>query len=78
VKSEVNSMLLIFFDITNNSSWQAKQSIPHTTVTFHGDCVKMCEDLAPKFGEKSSYCITIKHRLGLPPSAGNFLPRTTT
>jgi hypothetical protein len=36
---------------TKNSSWQAKQSISHTTVTFYGDCAKMCEDFAPNFGE---------------------------
>jgi hypothetical protein len=35
-----------------NSSWQAKQSIPHTTVTFYGDCVKICEDFASNFGDK--------------------------
>jgi hypothetical protein len=39
--------------ITKNSSWQAKQSIPHTTVTFYGDCMKMCEDFAPNFGEQN-------------------------
>jgi hypothetical protein len=32
---------------TENSFWQAKQSIPNTTVTFYGDYVKMCEDFAP-------------------------------
>jgi hypothetical protein len=37
---------------TKNSSWQAKQSIPHNTVTFYGDCVKMCEDFTPNFGDK--------------------------
>jgi hypothetical protein len=47
VKSKAKSMLIIFLDIKRhclqkNSSWQAKQSIPHTTVTFYGDCVKMC------------------------------------
>jgi hypothetical protein len=26
-----------------NSSWQAKQSVPHTTVIFYGDCMKICE-----------------------------------
>jgi hypothetical protein len=36
-----------------NSSWQAKQSIEHTTVTSYGDCVKMCEDFAPNFGDKN-------------------------
>jgi hypothetical protein len=29
---------------TKNSSWQARQSILHTTAMFYGDCVKMCED----------------------------------
>jgi hypothetical protein len=33
VKIKVKRMFIIFFDI-NNSSWQTKQSIPHTTVTF--------------------------------------------
>jgi hypothetical protein len=31
---------------TKYSSWQAKQSIPSTTVTFHGDCVKMWEEFS--------------------------------
>jgi hypothetical protein len=35
-----------------NSSWQGRQSIPHTAVTFYGDCVKMCEDLFANFGDK--------------------------
>jgi hypothetical protein len=29
---------------------QAKQSIPHITVTFYEDCAKMCEDFALNFG----------------------------
>jgi hypothetical protein len=37
---------------TKNSSWQAKQLIPHTTVTFYGNCIKMCEDFAPNFGRQ--------------------------
>jgi hypothetical protein len=28
---------------TENSFWQAKQSIPHTTVMFYGDCLKICK-----------------------------------
>jgi hypothetical protein len=36
-----------------NSSWQAKQLIPFTTVTFRVDCVKMCEDFSPNFGDKN-------------------------
>jgi hypothetical protein len=39
VESRVESILIIFFDIRGavhkeNSSWQAKQSIQHITVTF--------------------------------------------
>jgi hypothetical protein len=56
VKSKAKSMFIILFDtkgfFTKNSSWQAKQSILHTTVKFYGDCVKTCEDFVPKFGEK--------------------------
>jgi hypothetical protein len=47
VKSNIKSMIFIFFDIKGLFikilSWQAKQSIPHTTATFYGDCVKMCK-----------------------------------
>jgi hypothetical protein len=39
-ENEVKSMLISFFGtkgfFTKNSSCQAKQSIPHTTVTFYG------------------------------------------
>jgi hypothetical protein len=57
----------------NNSSWQAKKSVPHTTVMFNGEWVKMCEDFAQNFGDKRSDCyITTTHRLTLPSSLGNF------
>jgi hypothetical protein len=38
---------------TKDSNWQAKQSIPHITVTVYCNCVEMCEDMAPNFGDKS-------------------------
>jgi hypothetical protein len=44
-------------------SWQAKQSIPHTAVTFLGDCDKMCEDFAPNFDDKRNGCCFTTHRL---------------
>jgi hypothetical protein len=80
VKSKVKVMLIIFFDTkglcSKNSPWQAKQSITHTTVTLYGDCVKMSEDFAPNFDNKKTvYCITTKHRLTLPFSPGNILPK---
>jgi hypothetical protein len=37
---------------TKNLSWQAEQSILHTNVTIYGDCMKMCKDLTPNFGDK--------------------------
>jgi hypothetical protein len=59
VKSKVKSMLITVFNIktsTKNLSWQAKQSIPYTTVTFYTDCVKMSEDFAPNFWHKRTGC----------------------
>jgi hypothetical protein len=48
---------MFFFSIptellTKNSSWQAKQSILHVSVTFYGDCMEICEDFDPNFGDK--------------------------
>jgi hypothetical protein len=44
---------------TKNLSWQDKQSIPHTAVTFFSDCMKMCKEFAPNFGNKRiGRCIT--------------------
>jgi hypothetical protein len=40
--------------LTKNLSWQAKEPIPQTTVTYHGNCMKMCEDFAPNFADKES------------------------
>jgi hypothetical protein len=80
VKNKVKNMLLSFFDIkemfTENSSWQAKRSIPHTTVTFYSDCLKMCEDFTPNFGDKrTGCCILTMHCLTLSFSPGNFWPK---
>jgi hypothetical protein len=61
-----------------NSSWQAKHSIPLTTVIVYGDCVKMREDFVSKFGDKrTGCCITATHRLTLPSSPGIFLPKNS-
>jgi hypothetical protein len=76
-------MLIIYFVIKGivykNSSWQTKQSIPHTTVTFYGDCVKMCEYFLRNFGYKrTGCCITTTHRLTLPSSPGNVYQNNMT
>jgi hypothetical protein len=61
---------------TKKLSWQATQSIPHTTVTFFGDFVKICEDFSPNFGNKiSSFCITTMHSLTFGFSPENFWPK---
>jgi hypothetical protein len=83
VKSKVKSMLIIFSDIKGvvhkEFVLQAKQSIPHTTVTFYCNCLKMYKDFTPNFGDKRTGCFitTTHHRLSLPFSPGNFLPKIT-
>jgi hypothetical protein len=71
VKSEVKSILIIFIGIkslfTRNLFWQAKQSISHTTVMFYGNCMKLCDDFAPNFGDKrTGSCIMTAAYLSLP------------
>jgi hypothetical protein len=62
VKSKVKNVHIIFFDLrglfTRSSSWKAKQSILRTILTFYGDCVKIYEDFAAKFGDK---CFLLHH-----------------
>jgi hypothetical protein len=55
--------------LTNNSSWQAKQSTLHTTVTFYGDCVKMGRRPCPKL-------LGTKNRPSHLFSPGNFFTKT--
>jgi hypothetical protein len=73
----------IFFDIkaiVHKEFVLVRQTvnIPRTIVTFYGDCLKICHDFAPNFGNKrTGCCITITHRFTLPFSPGNFLPKPT-
>jgi hypothetical protein len=72
----------MFFDIKEivhkEFGRQAKQSILYTTVTFCGDCVRMCQVFTPNFVDKrTGCCVTRTHCLTLPFSQGNFLPKTT-
>jgi hypothetical protein len=61
---------------TRNSSWQVKQPIPHTAVTF--GWVKMCEDFVPNSGDKrTGCCLMTTHHITLPFSPGNFWPNIT-
>jgi hypothetical protein len=76
-QEHAHNFLLHQKDITENSSWQSKQSVPHTAVTFYGDCLKICEDFAPNFGDKRTGCyVMTTHRLTLQFSLGNFGPKT--
>jgi hypothetical protein len=62
--------------VANNSSCQAKQSIPHTTVMFYGYCVKIYEDFFANSGIKGTgCCIITMHHLTLPFSPGSFWPK---
>jgi hypothetical protein len=59
-------------------SWQAKQSILHTTMTFYSDSVKMCKDFLKNVGDKrAGCCIMTSQHLTLFFSPGNFWPKTT-
>jgi hypothetical protein len=40
------------FDFSKNLSWQAIQSVLHTTAMFYDDYVKMCENFAPNFNNR--------------------------
>jgi hypothetical protein len=64
---------------TKHSSCQAKQSIPHTTVMFHGDCVKIFNGFTPNFDNKRTGCCnTTTHHLTLLFSPGNFSQKHIT
>jgi hypothetical protein len=69
-ESKAKNMLIILTSrrlFTKNSSWQDKQSILLATVTFYGDCIKMCKDFASNFGDRrTDHCITTMHDLTLP------------
>jgi hypothetical protein len=49
-----------------NLSWQGKQSIPHTTMMFYDDCMKMCKTFVPNFAKEltvASWQCTSSHLL---------------
>jgi hypothetical protein len=44
-----------------------KTALPHTLLTFYGDCVKMYKYFIPNLGDKrTGCCITTTHRFTLP------------
>jgi hypothetical protein len=63
--------------LTKNSSWQAKQPIPHATVTFYCDCVKICEDFAPKFSTRELDVASLQRTVSHLFHQGIFLSKTT-
>jgi hypothetical protein len=70
-RSEVKSILIIFFDIkgvaNKEFAFADLTAILHLTPTLYDDRVQACEDFSPDFGDKQ----TIKHCLTLCPSPGN-------
>jgi hypothetical protein len=82
VKSNVKSLHLIFVDLkgflTKSSSWKAKESVLHTTMAFHGDCMEMCENFTLNFGNRRTGCCFITmHHFTLSFHLGIFLPNAT-
>jgi hypothetical protein len=78
VKRKAKSILSSGELFTKNSFWQDKQSVPHTAVTFCGNCVKMCKHFSPNFENKrNGCCITTTHHLTLLLHEGFFLTKTT-
>jgi hypothetical protein len=77
VKSNVKSMFIIFFNIKGivhkEFALVGRAANSIYTVTFYGDCVKVCEDFAQNFGDKrTGCCITATLHLTLSFSPGNF------
>jgi hypothetical protein len=56
IKSKVRNMLIVCFDIKGAVNKEfilaGQNSILHTAMTFHGNCVKMCKVSASNFGNK--------------------------
>jgi hypothetical protein len=57
VKSKVKSMLIIFFDIKGivHKIRPGRPNSSLTSVTFYGDCVKICKEFPPNFGEEKNW-----------------------
>jgi hypothetical protein len=56
---------------------KVKLWIPGSTAKFCGDCVKMCQDVAPNFDENRPRCFTMTtHPLTLPSSPSSFWQNT--
>jgi hypothetical protein len=80
LKSRFKSIFIILFDMKRTvykEFFQAVQSINSAYYCdIYSNCVKLCEDFAPNFGDKiTDYCITKTHHLTLPLSPGNFFTK---
>jgi hypothetical protein len=75
--------LIIFFDIMGMVRKEfvlASQTINSpVTVTFHGDCMKMCEHFTPELWRQKIGCYTTTmNHLTLPVSPRNFFTKNMT
>jgi hypothetical protein len=57
--------------LTKNSYWQAKQSIPHITATFYGDCVKNVQRFRSELWRQNNWLLLHDNE----PSHTSFLNR---
>jgi hypothetical protein len=70
-------MLIIFFDIkgiVHKEFVLAGQTVNSAyNCDVFGDCVKMCKDFTPDYGDKiTGCCVTTAHRLTIPLLPENF------
>ena len=76
VKNNLKSMIITSFDIKgimHKEFVQARLQIPGSAAKFCGDCVKMCKEIAPNFGENRPGCFTMTTpRFTLPSSPNSF------
>jgi hypothetical protein len=56
VKTNVRGMLIIFFVIKGIVLKEFTPAGQRVNSAFYCDCVKMCEDFAPNFGDKRTGC----------------------
>jgi hypothetical protein len=64
VKRKFKNILIISSDVKGilhkNYILVGQRVLPHTTVRFYGDCVKICEDFNLKFGDRrTGSCLTL-------------------
>jgi hypothetical protein len=56
-KNEAKSMHIIYFDFKEIVHREFVLTVLHTTVTFYGKCMKMCENFTPNFRQQKNWLL---------------------